>query len=114
MFKKRQAPRYGVKLEAMVWSHSFRSRGQIGVLSETGCCMKLNQKVPVGEEYHLNFDLPGRVQPVRCGGKVVWQEEQSNVVGVEFTGLNERERSDLAGWLSRHGTAMSKFSSYDN
>jgi hypothetical protein len=54
-------------------------------LSESGCCLLLNEELPIGSILELDFEeLGDRKKKVKILGKVIWQNEY--LAGIKFIG----------------------------
>lgn len=61
----------------------LKGEGFIQNLSEEGCCILLNEKLPLGSIIELEFEEMGNnSKPVKTLGKIVWQKNY--IAGIKF------------------------------
>src|SRR3954452_11275893 len=71
--------------------------GSVVDVSESGIGVECVQKIDVGKQLQIEFQLPGCERPVRCTGKVVRAE--ANRMGIQFLYLSAASAEVVMGWL---------------
>ncbi|MEX5214204.1 MAG: PilZ domain-containing protein [Nitrospiraceae bacterium] len=103
MFKKqidfRHHPRHEVHLSVEFTGDQVSGKGLISNLSQSGCCVKGQTRVPVGAFIELRIDLPDGLVPILVDlGVVRWSAGER--FGIDFLQLKEFEARRLKQFLT--------------
>lgn len=76
-------------------------------LSEGGVCIDTINLYPPGSEIEIEFYLPHKAEKFEIKGKVIWSNESEGKMGIQFVGLDNKQKENLQRAISYYNNILS-------